>query len=134
MYANLQGNNSLECRAVAVGVIAVGSKVAVIAKSAGGAGGLLKGVGALAAAGTARQGSCHSCCTSLSFVKIRALHAVFESRPEYTPTYTHFAWAPGLLPPYRHLILQPCAPTILLMRNVWRLRRLRNLFCLRKIN
>lgn len=46
------GSNHPGCRAVAVGVIAVGSKVAVIAKSAGGAGGLLKGIGALAAAGT----------------------------------------------------------------------------------
>jgi len=44
-------NLGIVTRAVAVGVIAVGSKVAVIAKSAGGAGGLLKGIGALAAAG-----------------------------------------------------------------------------------
>ena len=42
---------SLGCRPVAVGVIAVGSKVAVVAKSAGGVSGLLKGAGALAAAG-----------------------------------------------------------------------------------
>lgn len=39
------------CRAIAVGIIAVGSKAAVIAKSAGGAGGLVKGAGALLAAG-----------------------------------------------------------------------------------
>lgn len=39
------------CRALAVGAIAIGSKAAVLAKSAGGAGSLLKGAGALLAAG-----------------------------------------------------------------------------------
>ena len=42
---------ALDCRAIAVGVIAIGSKAAVLAKSAGGASGLLKGAGALLAAG-----------------------------------------------------------------------------------
>ena len=54
----------LICRAVAVGVIAVGSKVAVIAKSAGGASGLLKGAGALAAAGNSHAFR-QSCCINL---------------------------------------------------------------------
>ena len=40
-----------DCRALAVGAIAIGSKAAILAKSAGGAGGLLKGAGALLAAG-----------------------------------------------------------------------------------
>lgn len=38
-------------RAIAVGLVAVGSKGAALAKSAGGAGGLVKGIGTLVAAG-----------------------------------------------------------------------------------
>lgn len=38
-------------RAIAVGVIALGSKAAMLAKSAGGAGGVLKGLGALGLVG-----------------------------------------------------------------------------------
>lgn len=47
------------CRALAVGAIAIGSKAAVLAKSAGGAGSLLKGAGALLAAGTRSELDCH---------------------------------------------------------------------------
>ena len=41
----------LRCRAILVGIVAIGSKAAVLAKSAGGASGVLKGAGALMAAG-----------------------------------------------------------------------------------
>jgi hypothetical protein len=41
------------CRAAAAGALALGSKAAMMAKSAGGASGLLKGLGALGVAGGA---------------------------------------------------------------------------------
>ena len=39
------------CRGLAAGGVALGSKLAMVAKAGGGAGGVLKGIGALTAAG-----------------------------------------------------------------------------------
>lgn len=46
-------NYGVAFRAAAAATIAIGSKAAMLAKSAGGAGGFVKGVGLLAAGGTA---------------------------------------------------------------------------------